>query len=204
MLRLQQAELDEAHEKNLIIERAKIQQEFYSQIAQSLGRVKGIEHALNARLNTELEANNAKDLWLAIQNINEILTNRRENEYINDNEIVKQIQQNIEIIKNSCGENNFIKQVLESMIIDKSLIKGFSSEPELKDRFNKLKTICSRVALIDDRGGSLFKYFISYVQSFFIMSNKIGKKLIILFYFIKINYLNFNLKLIIFRSKYNT
>lgn len=51
-----------------------------------------------------------------------------------------------------------------------SVSDGVWSEPDLKERFARVKRICSRVALIDERGGSLFKYFISYVQSFFIFT----------------------------------
>ena len=57
-------------------------------------------------------------------------------------------------------------------IREEALLKGVWTEPDLKERFQRVKNVCSKVALIDERGGSLFKYFLSYVQSFFIMNTK--------------------------------
>lgn len=44
------------------------------------------------------------------------------------------------------------------------------SEDDLINRFTKVEKICRKVALVGDEGGSLFKYLLSYVQSFLILS----------------------------------
>jgi mitofilin len=127
-----------------------------------------------ARANLELQANNAKQLWLAVQSLDEIINSKASELNTNNSELV-QIKTTIERIKQSAPENEFIQKLINS-IPHRALNNGVWSEPDLKERFHKLKKVCNQVALIDDRGGSLFKYAISYLQSFFILHAKIDKE----------------------------
>jgi mitofilin len=126
-----------------------------------------------ARANLELQANNAKQLWLAVQNLGEILNSRASE--LNSNVELVEIKDTIEKIRQSAPDNEFIQKLVNS-IPSRALANGVWSEPDLKERFHKLKKVCNQVALIDDRGGSIFKYAISYLQSFFILHAKIDKK----------------------------
>lgn len=47
---------------------------------------------------------------------------------------------------------------------------GIYSEDDLINRFTKIEKICRKVALVGDEGGTLFKYLLSYVQSFLIFN----------------------------------
>jgi mitofilin len=84
-----------------------------------------------------------------------------------------EILSNINIIKRSAPNNQFINEILNS-INEKSLNRGIVSAPDLKERFQGVKSVCKKVALIDERGGSLFKYFLSYLQSKFIIKSSIN------------------------------
>jgi mitofilin len=84
-----------------------------------------------------------------------------------------EILSNINIIKRSAPNNQFINEILNS-INEKSLNRGIMSAPDLKERFQGVKSVCKKVALIDERGGSLFKYFLSYLQSKFIIKSSIN------------------------------
>lgn len=154
----------------MVAEKERIRSEFFNKVAFTLGKVNGIENALNARANLELQANNASQLWLAVQNLNDILTNSTSE---SDTELAP-IKSNIDTIIASAPDNEFVKKLVKSLP-SKALDNGVWSEPDLRDRFHRVKNVCSKVALIDDRGGSLFKYFLSYVQSFFIMGTIIDK-----------------------------
>ena len=151
-------------------ERERIRSEFFSKVAFTLGKVRGIENALNARVNLELQANNANQLWLAVQNLNDILTTSTTE---TDSELAP-IKSNIDTIISSAPDNEFVRKLVKSLPSN-ALNNGIWSEPDLRDRFHRVKNVCSKVALIDERGGSLFKYFLSYVQSFFIMNTTIDK-----------------------------
>jgi mitofilin len=117
----------------------------------------------------ELQSNNAKQLWLAVQSLSQTLSSSIID---SSNQEMASIKSSVDKIKQSAPENDFIKKIIDS-IPTNALEIGVWTEPDLKERFYRLKTLCSRVALIDERGGSLFKYFISYLQSFFIMHAKI-------------------------------
>ncbi|CAF0889017.1 unnamed protein product, partial [Brachionus calyciflorus] len=172
MLRIQQEELNSLYEKRLLAENQKTKDAFYEMVAESLGRLRGIEKSLNARANLELQASNAKQLWLAVQNLSEIVQTRASD--LSETDILVSIKSNFEKIQQSAPNNQFIQQILRT-VSDHALTNGIWSEPDLKERFQKLKNVCNKTALIDERGGSLFKYFISYLQSFVIIHPKIDK-----------------------------
>lgn len=124
----------------------------------------------------EFQANNAKQLWLAVQNLNEIISTKAEDLLAINRagEELVNIKANVGKIKESAPDNEFIQKIVGT--IPSNLIEnGVWSEPDLRDRFHRLKSVCNRVALIDERGGTLFKYFISYLQSFFIFHTKIDR-----------------------------
>lgn len=141
-------------------------------VSDSLGRLMGIEKSLNERANLELQASNAKQLWLAVQNLSQIIQSKAED--LNEPGNLVSIKNNFDKIQLSAPNNEFIQTILAT-VSQNALDNGIWSEPDLKDRFQKLKDVCNKVALIDDRGGSLFKYFISYLQSFVIIHPKVDK-----------------------------
>lgn len=123
-----------------------------------------------ARANLELQANNAKQLWLAVQNLGEIISSKSsELDPAGASYPLVKIDATLNQIASCAPDNPFIQTIIQS-IPPSSVSDGVWSEPDLKDRFGRLKRTCSRVALIDERGGSLFKYFVSYLQSFFIFT----------------------------------
>ncbi|RNA35792.1 MICOS complex subunit MIC60 isoform X5 [Brachionus plicatilis] len=172
MLRIQQDELNSLYEKRLLIENEKTRTSFYQMVSDSLGRLMGIEKSLHARANLELQANNAKQLWLAVQNLSQIIQSKAED--LNEPGNLVSIKSNFDKIQQSAPNNEFIQRILATVSAH-ALSNGIWSEPDLKDRFQRLRDVCNKVALIDDRGGSLFKYFISYLQSFVIIHPKIDK-----------------------------
>jgi mitofilin len=128
----------------------------------------------SARANLELQANNAKQLWLAVQSLGELLNSKAEDVHTANSTLLVNIEPSILKIKQSAPDNEFIQKILGS-IAEESVKNGLWSEPDLRDRFHRLKSVCNRVALIDERGGTLFKYFISYLQSFFIFHTRLDK-----------------------------
>lgn len=168
MLKMQQEELATFYERKLTSERERIRSDFFTKVAETLGKINGIENALKNRVNLELQASNASQLWLAVQNLHEIISTST----IETNSETAQIKTNIDTITVSAPENEFVQKLVNSLP-KKALEQGVWTEPDLKERFQTVKNVCSKVALIDERGGSLFKYFLSYVQSFFIMNTKI-------------------------------
>ena len=73
-------------------------------------------------------------------------------------------------IEEASREHPFVKAVLFA-IPDEALTNGVWTEDNLKERFHKVRRVAKRVAMIDETGGSLFKYLVSYLQSFLIYNS---------------------------------
>ena len=66
------------------------------------------------------------------------------------------------------GANHpFVNSVLEA-VPDLAMERGVCTAQELRQRFKKVHRLCRRVAMIDESGGTLYKYVVSYLQSLFI------------------------------------
>lgn len=61
-------------------------------------------------------------------------------------------------------DDKFITTIL-SAIPEEVLAEGFSSEAGLKTRFEQVKRVCYRVALVPEEGGGLGTYLLSFIQS---------------------------------------
>ncbi|KAH3784977.1 hypothetical protein DPMN_163052 [Dreissena polymorpha] len=60
--------------------------------------------------------------------------------------------------------NPFVNRVLES-IPQQALTRGVYTEDNLRQRYTKIYRVAKRVTLIDETGGSLMKFMLSYFQS---------------------------------------
>lgn len=162
MLKLQEKELESLYEKKLLLELERIKRDSYNQVADSFGRLRGIEQTLLARAKAEEEIEKSKKLWLAIENLNKLLVTRGTSE-------LNQVRSTVETIKALAPQNEFVNEIL--MTLSPTIIeRGICPENDLKERYAQLKDTCKKVALVDDRGASLVKYAISYLQSFFILN----------------------------------
>lgn len=74
-----------------------------------------------------------------------------------------------ELLKQFAAEKNALAISVLDSIPAKALKEGVQSEESLINRFSKVEKICKRVALVDERGGGVAKYLISYLQSLFII-----------------------------------
>ena len=66
------------------------------------------------------------------------------------------------------GESNPLISTVLGSIPEPAIHRGVWTESALAERFQRVNKICRRVAMIDETGGTLFKYFLSYLQSFFV------------------------------------
>ena len=69
----------------------------------------------------------------------------------------------------AAGDGNPYVSAIISAIPAVSLDRGVYTEQQLTDRFERVRCVCRRVGLIDERGGTLYKYALSYLQSIFMV-----------------------------------
>lgn len=137
---------------------------FISKLSESMARLASIEGYLKARAEFDKKLRKTQSLWLACQAMKNTIKNSNSG---NPNPISKELAA---IQDASEGDNQFVAVILAGLPPE-SVERGVYSEEILKQRFEKVRMVCRRVALIDN-GGSLFRYILSYLQSFLIYEAK--------------------------------
>lgn len=106
----------------------------------------------------EDEARKAHQLWLSVEALSYSLKTAEA-----DVPTVP-LENAAQAVRDSCRDNDFAL-ALASALPEKSLQRGVYSEASLRARFNSLRSLARRVALIDESRNSLYQYFLSYLQA---------------------------------------
>lgn len=106
----------------------------------------------------EEEARRAHQLWLSVEALSYAMKTA------GAESPSAPLEDAAQAVKASCGENDFAS-ALTSALPEESLQRGVYSEASLRARFNSLRSLARRVALIDESHNSLYQYFLSYLQA---------------------------------------
>ncbi len=113
----------------------------------------------------EEEARKAHQLWLSVEALNYTLKTA-------DADIpTVPLESAVQAVRDHCKDNDFAL-ALSSALPEESLHRGVYSEASLRARFNSLRPLARRVALIDEYHNSLYQYFLSYVQAALLFEEK--------------------------------
>lgn len=121
-------------------------------------RLKGMEEAIDSHVIAEEEARKAHQLWLSVEALSYTLKSA------DINSPTVPLESAAQAVRDSCKDNDFAL-ALSSALPDESLQRGVYSEASLRSRFNSLRSLARRVALIDESHNSLYQYFLSYLQA---------------------------------------
>ncbi|XP_031144175.1 MICOS complex subunit MIC60 isoform X4 [Sander lucioperca] len=128
-------------------------------------RLKGVEEAIDSHVVAEEEARKAHLLWLSVEALNYTLKTA-------DAEVpTMPLEGAAQAVRDSCRDNDFA-MALASALPEESLQRGVYSEASLRARFNSLRSLARRVALIDETHNSLYQYFLSYLQAALLFESK--------------------------------
>uniref|UniRef100_A0A3Q4B6E4 MICOS complex subunit MIC60 n=1 Tax=Mola mola TaxID=94237 RepID=A0A3Q4B6E4_MOLML len=128
-------------------------------------RLKGMEEAIDSHVVAEEEARKAHQLWLSVDALNYTIKTADAESPCLPLESVAQV------VKDSCHNNDFAL-ALSSALPEESLHRGVYSEASLRARFNSLRPLARRVALIDESHNSLYQYLLSYLQAALLFEEK--------------------------------
>ncbi|XP_029368815.1 MICOS complex subunit MIC60 isoform X2 [Echeneis naucrates] len=131
---------------------------FTLDINTAYARLKGMEEAIHSHVVAEEEARKAHQLWLSVEALNYTLKTA------NADSPTVPLDGVAQVVQDSCHESDFAL-ALVSALPQESLRRGVYSEASLRARFNSLRTLARRVALIDESHNSLYQYFLSYLQA---------------------------------------
>lgn len=106
----------------------------------------------------EEEARKAHQLWLSVEALSYTLKTA------DADSPTMPLENAAQAVRHSCQGNDFAL-ALASALPEESLQRGVYSEAFLRARFNFLRSLARRVALIDESHNSLYQYFLSYLQA---------------------------------------
>ncbi|XP_072252358.1 MICOS complex subunit MIC60 isoform X2 [Leuresthes tenuis] len=128
-------------------------------------RLKGMEEAIDSHLVAEEEARKAHQLWLSVEALSYTLKTA------SADLPTLPLESAAQAVRDSCSSNDFAL-ALASALPEESLQRGVYSEASLRARFNSLRLLARRVALIDESHNSLYQYFLSYLQAALLFENQ--------------------------------
>ncbi|XP_042349449.1 MICOS complex subunit MIC60 isoform X2 [Plectropomus leopardus] len=176
VLKVQEQELKAESEQ--VLNSAMLEQETrYRQLSQeqldnftldmnsAYARLKGMEEAIDSHVIAEEEARKAHQLWLSVEALNYTLKTAGA-----DSPTVP-LEGAAQAVRDSCKDNDFAL-ALATALPEESLQRGVYSEASLRARFNSLRSLARRVALIDETHNSLYQYFLSYLQAALLFESK--------------------------------
>ena len=146
-------ELDEVNEKAVLKHR--------EELGGIVGHLRGLQVALENRSAMEMASLEAQELWLACSALQQAVT---END---GGKEIRNINREVTAIKKALqesGKDPLVKSVLDS-IPEVAFRRGVYTDSSLKERFLKVEQMAKQTAMIGPEGGSLMKYFLSYLQS---------------------------------------
>lgn len=112
----------------------------------------------------------AQELWLACQTLVNIVETGKEGAFSWE-DALKPLTGDIKAIKEAGNEHPFVNALIEA-IPKEAVERGVWTKDNLIDRFEKVQTVCRRVAMIDDSGATLFRYFVSFLQSLLVFNRR--------------------------------
>ncbi|XP_059919430.1 MICOS complex subunit MIC60 isoform X1 [Gadus macrocephalus] len=120
-------------------------------------RLKGMEEAIDSHVIAEEEARKAHQLWLSVEALGYTLRSS------SLDSLTQPLEPAAQAIRESCQDEFAV--ALAAALPEESLQRGVYSEESLRARFNALRSLARRVALVDESHNSLYQYFLSYLQA---------------------------------------
>ncbi|CAB3258331.1 unnamed protein product [Arctia plantaginis] len=129
---------------------------FDNQLADMSKKLAVVEDKLNARLKVERETRRSQELWAAAASL--LAATKKGDPYINVNKELNAIE------KASEGQDKLVLTVLKS-IPSSVRDKGLVPESVLKEKYKEMERIAMKVSLVEEDGGPMPVYILSWLQS---------------------------------------
>ena len=124
----------------------------------------------SGRAEMEKLGRKAQELWLACQTLMNVIDVGKEGA-VTWTEALKPLSSELLAIHDAGNNHPFVNTVVESMPPE-ALQRGVWTQDALVQRFDDVRRVCRRVAMIDETDSTIFRYFLSYVQSMLVVSHR--------------------------------
>ncbi|XP_013792945.1 MICOS complex subunit MIC60-like, partial [Limulus polyphemus] len=166
VLLAQQKEMSRKHELNVKDKLLQEKTRQLSELADAITKLKSIEVTVKAREQLDTAARNAQKLWLACQALKQSIKSDQ-----GGHDQPKPLSSEIMAIMEAAEEDKPYVSAVLAGIPQEAVQRGVFTEESLKERFHKVSKVCRRVALVDENGGSLYQYLVSFLQSVLVIES---------------------------------
>ncbi|KAL0811330.1 hypothetical protein ABMA28_009743 [Loxostege sticticalis] len=156
--KLKQKEEETEAKLNILVEEAVASEKrmLAAELAEMAANLKVVEDKLNERLKAEREARRSQELWAAGASL--LAATKK------GDPIVK-VDKEIDAIEKASGEDDKLVQTVLKAIPPSVRTNGIVPESVLRERYHRMEKAALRVALVEQDGGPLPIYILSWVQS---------------------------------------
>ena len=124
---------------------------------------------ISDRAEMDKMARKAAELWLACQTLHSVVTEGSPDAGGSVwEDRLKPLQPELETIAAALSEKSELVTTVIGSVPETAVMRGVWTESALAERFARVHSVARRVALIDESGGSLFHYILSYFMSMFV------------------------------------
>jgi len=135
----------------------------------SLLAVTDVVCVMSDRTEADKVARRAQELWLACQTLHTIITEGSPDaKGAVWEDRLRPLQPQLETIAAALEEKSELISTVIGAVPEMAVTRGVWTESALAERFTRVRSVARRVGLIDESGGSLFRYFVSYFMSVFV------------------------------------
>ncbi|XP_078032942.1 inner membrane mitochondrial protein mitofilin isoform X4 [Augochlora pura] len=142
---------------------------YKSQLASIVGRLRGLEAALKARIEEERGASNAQILWSACQALARAVKATPAGTCAD--EAVRPLEPEIKAVTKAAPKEDPLVLAAIQGIPEEAAKRGVFPEDILRARFLKVEEVARRLAMVPAEGASLPIYLLSYLQNFLMIKN---------------------------------
>ncbi|XP_017878174.1 MICOS complex subunit Mic60 isoform X4 [Ceratina calcarata] len=138
-------------------------------LAAIVGRLRGLEAALKARLEEERGASHAQLLWSACQTLARAVKSASPGTPID--EAIRPLEPEIRAIAKAAPKEDPLVEAAIQGIPEVAAKRGVFPEDVLRARFLKVEEMARRLAMVPEEGAALPVYILSYLQSCLMIKN---------------------------------
>ncbi|XP_059610663.1 MICOS complex subunit Mic60 isoform X2 [Phlebotomus argentipes] len=149
---------------------------YATQLAEMVGKVKGMDATLKARAEAEEKSQKARGLWSACQALWLCVRQGENNSSWRDGLVP--LEGAVSAVDKASAENDKVVKTILGSLSKEALTRGVYPEEALRERFLKVDRLARRLALVPEDGARLPMYILSYLQSMFILTpdNPVSKE----------------------------
>ncbi|XP_063237803.1 MICOS complex subunit Mic60 isoform X2 [Bacillus rossius redtenbacheri] len=167
ILKVREEELQRQFKQKLEESLAEEQTKYKKQLAEMLGRLKGIDAALKARAASDKGVHESQVLWNACQALYMSLKVAKPN--VPWQEQLRPLSAEVSAVASACTTEDELISAVVKGIPPEAVTRGVYPENALRERFLKVEKEARRLALVPESGAALPVYVLSYLQSFLLI-----------------------------------